>query len=79
MQKKRAAAGADPMMAEPTPLYTPVKPPEAMKPEEDCRRVLSVSRGKRERSTVVPASAPASKAVVKGGWLVVVVEDIAVE
>jgi len=34
----------------------------AQKPEEDCRRVLRVSRGKRERSTVVPDRAPARRA-----------------
>jgi len=45
----------------------PRKPPEAKNPAEDCRRVLRVSSGKRERSTVVPARAPARRAVWKGG------------
>lgn len=67
MQKKRAAPGADPTIALPTPRYMPVNPPEARKPEEDCNRVFKVSRGKRERSTVVPARAPARRAVVKAG------------
>jgi hypothetical protein len=43
--KKRAAPGADPTIALPTPRYMPVKPPLAAKPEEDWRRVLRVSRG----------------------------------
>lgn len=74
VQKKRAAPGADPTIALPTPRYIPVKPPDARNPEEDWRRVLRVSRGKRERSTVVPARAPARSAVVNAGldW-----EDIA--
>ena len=37
----------------------PRKPPEAQKPAEDWRRVLRVSRGKREVSTAVPATPPA--------------------
>ena len=43
--KKRAAPGADPISADPTPRYMPVKPPEARKPVEDWRRVFSVSSG----------------------------------
>jgi hypothetical protein len=43
--KKRAAPGADPTIALPTPRYMPVKPPLEAKPEADCNRVLSVSRG----------------------------------
>jgi hypothetical protein len=43
--KKRAAPGAEPTIAEPTPRYTPVKPPDDAKPEEDWRRVFRVSRG----------------------------------
>jgi hypothetical protein len=46
----------------------PEKPPDAKKPEADCRRVLRVSSGKRLRSTVVPAMAPARRAVRKVGW-----------
>lgn len=57
--KKSAAPGADPTIALPTPRYMPVKPPEAAKPAEDWRRVFRVSRGYRERSTVVPARPPA--------------------
>lgn len=45
-----------------------MNPPDARKPCEDWRRVLSVSRGKRERSTVVPARAPERRAWVKFGW-----------
>ena len=43
--KKRAAPGADPTIALPTPRYMPLKPPLAAKPEADWRRVFSVSRG----------------------------------
>lgn len=43
--KKRAAPGALPTMADPTPRYMPLKPPEEEKPAEDWRRVFSVSRG----------------------------------
>jgi hypothetical protein len=43
--KKSAAPGAEPTIALPTPRYMPVKPPDAVKPEEDCRRVFRVSRG----------------------------------
>lgn len=70
MQKKRAAPGAEPTMAEPTPRYIPVKPPALKKPAEDWRRVFRVSRGKRVRSTVEPARAPERRAVVKVGCLV---------
>src|SRR5690554_6003126 len=45
----------------------PRKPPERKKPCEDCRRVLSVSSGKRERSTVVPGRGPGGGAVWRGG------------
>lgn len=45
----------------------PEKPPEGKKPAEDWSRVLRVSRGKRERSTVVPARAPARRADWKDG------------
>jgi hypothetical protein len=45
----------------------PVKPPEAAKPEADCRRVLSVSSGYSERSTVVPARPPACGGRLGGG------------
>lgn len=45
----------------------PRKPPEEKKPVGDWRRVLRVSRGKRRRSTVVPARAPETRAVLKGG------------
>jgi hypothetical protein len=45
VMKKRAAPGADPTIALPTPRYMPVKPPLEAKPEADCKRVLSVSRG----------------------------------
>lgn len=68
VQKKNAAPGADPTTAEPMPRYIPLKPPDAKKPEEDWRRVLSVSSGKRERSTVVPATPPAMRAVWNGGF-----------
>jgi hypothetical protein len=57
--KNSAAPGADPTIALPTPRYMPLKPPEAAKPALDCNRVLTVSSGKRERSTVVPAKPPA--------------------
>lgn len=67
MQKKKAAPGAEPTTAEPIPLYMPEKPPEGKKPAEDWRRVFRVSRGKRERSTVVPARAPARRADWKDG------------
>lgn len=42
----------------------PLKPPEAMNPEGDWSLVLRVSRGKRERSTVVPARPPERRAAV---------------
>ena len=67
VQKKKAAPGAEPTSAEPMPRYMPEKPPEGKKPAEDWRRVLRVSSGKRERSTVVPARAPARRADWKGG------------
>lgn len=67
MQKKKAAPGAEPTMHDPIPRYIPEKPPDWKNPEDDCRRVLSVSRGKRERSTVVPARAPARRADWKVG------------
>jgi hypothetical protein len=35
VQKNSAAPGADPIIALPTPRYTPVKPPEARNPDED--------------------------------------------
>lgn len=50
------------------PRYTPRKPPAATNPCGDCRRVLSVSMGKRARSTVVPAMPPAIREVRKGVW-----------
>lgn len=46
----------------------PLKPPEGKKPAWDWRRVFNVSSGKSERSTVVPARPPATRAVANGGW-----------
>jgi hypothetical protein len=43
--KKRAAPGAEPTIALPTPRYMPLKPPEEVKPEADCKRVFNVSSG----------------------------------
>ena len=57
--KNNAAPGAEPMSADPTPRYIPVNPPEEEKEVGDWRRVLRVSRGKRDMSTVVPARPPA--------------------
>ncbi|KJK83331.1 hypothetical protein H634G_01460 [Metarhizium anisopliae BRIP 53293] len=72
VQKKKAAPGADPTTAEPIPRYIPEKPPEGKKPADDWSRVFSVSSGKSERSTVVPARAPANRADWKGGGLDIV-------
>ncbi|KAG4220973.1 hypothetical protein PC116_g30549 [Phytophthora cactorum] len=68
VQKKKAAPGALPTTALPTPRYMPRKPPDGKKPSRDWRRVFRVSRGKSDRSTVVPAMPPARRAVAKGGW-----------
>lgn len=68
-RKKEAADGMDPSMAEGRPAYILRKVPcrvcrgarEAFclcVVRLDCRRVLIVSRGYRETSTVRPASAP---------------------
>lgn len=45
VQKKRAAPGAEPTIAEPTPAYIPLKPPEERNVVGDWRRVFRVSRG----------------------------------
>ncbi|RAR09394.1 WD40 repeat-like protein [Stemphylium lycopersici] len=45
VMKKRAAPGAEPTIALPTPRYMPLKPPLAAKPEEDWSRVFRVSSG----------------------------------
>jgi hypothetical protein len=53
-----APPGAPPTKTLPMPLYTPLKPPAWMKPACDWSRVLSVSIGKKRRSTDRPARAP---------------------
>ena len=68
-RKKEAAEGIDPSMAEGRPAYMLRKVPCSVCRAAseaffcwvvrlDCRRVLMVSRGYRETSTVRPASAP---------------------
>lgn len=59
--------GALPTTTLPMPLYTPLKPPARMNPWEDCKRVLTVSMGKKSRSTAVPASPPACAMSVRAG------------
>ncbi|OMJ22712.1 hypothetical protein AYI70_g2700 [Smittium culicis] len=41
------------------PEYTPLKPPVALNPFSDCKRVFIVSKGNNAVSTDVPAIPPA--------------------
>lgn len=50
--------GALPSPTLPTPLYTPLNPPDAIKPFVDCILVLIVSSGKSMKSTATPEMAP---------------------
>ena len=49
-------------------VYTPLKPPDLMKPSADCSRVLIVSSGYSAMSTEGPATAPDSSEHTKEGW-----------
>jgi len=57
--KTNLPPGALPTMTPPTPRYTPLNPPALTNPCADWRRVLSVSIGKNNKSTDVPAAPPA--------------------
>jgi len=70
--KNNAAPGADPAAAEASPAPRPRKPPLRRKPSTLCMRVLMVSKGKRTRSTLRPAMAPAVRYDHQWGERVVV-------
>jgi len=54
------------------PLYIPLRPPEAANPPDDCSLVFNVSSGNSITSTLVPATAPASKHVDSEGASIVI-------